>query len=58
MGLIPSMPMYDWPERHAEVDIGWALGDVDLGLSSLACARVCAGQLLRCTISPALHKGT
>jgi hypothetical protein len=24
MGLIASMPMYDWPERHAEVDIGWA----------------------------------
>jgi len=24
MGLIASMPMDDWPERHAEVDIGWA----------------------------------
>jgi hypothetical protein len=24
MGLITSMPMYDWPERHAEVDVGWA----------------------------------
>lgn len=35
-----------------------ALGDADLGLSPLACASVCAGQLLRCTISPALHKGT
>jgi hypothetical protein len=22
MGLIASMPMYDRPERHAEVDIG------------------------------------
>lgn len=24
MGLIASMPMDDWPERHAEIDIGWA----------------------------------
>jgi hypothetical protein len=24
MGLIASMPMDDWPARHAEVDIGWA----------------------------------
>lgn len=24
MGLIASMPMDDWPGRHAEVDIGWA----------------------------------
>ena len=35
-----------------------ALGDADLGLSPLVCASVCAGQLLRCTISPALQKGT
>jgi hypothetical protein len=35
-----------------------ALDDADLGLSPLACASVCAGQLLRCIISPALHKGT
>jgi hypothetical protein len=34
-----------------------ALGDADLGLSPPTCASVCAGQLLRCTISPALHKG-
>ena len=122
MGLIASMPMDDWPARHAEVDIGWAasiparctgqpgaaaastapagppalgrprrdtivittdysgsasnphsrdgrsqslrqcegqmaLGDADLGLSPPACASVCAGQSLRCTISPSLHKG-
>lgn len=24
MGLIASMPMYDWPEQHAEVGVGWA----------------------------------
>jgi hypothetical protein len=23
MGLMASMPMYDWTERHAKVDIGW-----------------------------------
>ena len=34
-----------------------ALGDADLGLSPPACASVCAGQSLRCTISPSLHKG-
>jgi hypothetical protein len=24
MGLILSMPMDDWPEQRAEVDVGWA----------------------------------
>jgi hypothetical protein len=24
MGLVASMPMDDWPEQHAEVDVGWA----------------------------------
>ena len=24
MGLIASIPMDDWPERHAEVGVGWA----------------------------------
>jgi hypothetical protein len=36
MGLVASMPMDDWPERHAEVDVGWAATGPPGGPVSLA----------------------
>jgi hypothetical protein len=57
-GLIASMPVGDWPERHAEVDIGWAAtGPAGCtGQPAAAASTAPAGPASAATPTPRHHR--